>query len=53
MDLGLIATFVGMIVVMIIVAIDQSINEEKTYILGSEWDFTKTDFNPKSLDKTK
>lgn len=48
----MILTFALLIGVCVIVAIDQSHNKEP-YTLGSEWDFTRTDFKPKSLDNTK
>jgi hypothetical protein len=52
MELGMILTFALLIGVCVIVAIDQSRNKE-TPTLGAEWDFTRTDFKPKSLDNTK
>ena len=48
----MILTFALLIGVCVIVAIDQSYNKEAS-TLGVEWDFTKTDFKPKSLDNTK
>ena len=52
MELSLIAVFALLIAVCVIVAIDQS-HKKEPYILGKEWDFTRTDFKPKSLDTTK
>jgi hypothetical protein len=52
MELSLILTFALIIIVCVIVAIDQSRNKEP-YTLGSEWDFTRTDFKPKSIDNAK
>lgn len=51
MELSLIFVFAVLIVLCILVAVDQSKNE--TYTLGSEWDFTKTDFTPKRIDTHK
>ena len=52
MDLNLILVLILFLIVAIVVAIDQYRTEEP-YTLGSEWDFTKTDFKPKSIDNNK
>jgi hypothetical protein len=52
MELSLIIIYGVIVLLCILVAIDQSRNQEHP-TLGSEWDFTRTDLKAKSLDNTK
>jgi len=51
MELSLVIVFSILIILCLIVAIDQY--NTKTHTLGSEWDFTRTDFTPKRIDTNK